>query len=111
MTFVGRARWLLLPGIFAPLLVLLSATAALALGVPFMAQELAAEQFRMIVAATVVGASVGYLAVREPERTLSFPFPLHNLCLLGIRATLWVFRLVGAWWLVAGALRLAHAAG
>jgi hypothetical protein len=26
-------------------------------------------------------------------------FPVHNLFLLGIGNTLWVFRLVGAWWL------------
>ena len=58
-------------------------------------------------AATVVGVSLGWLTVRETSGPLSFPFPLHNLFLLGIRATLWVFRLVGTWWLVAGLVRLA----
>jgi len=55
------------------------------------------------VALTVVGASLGYLAVREAAEPVTSPFPLHNLFLLGIRNTLWVFRVVGAWWLAASA--------
>jgi hypothetical protein len=34
------------------------------------------------------------------------PFPAHNLFLLGVRNLLWIFRLVGAWWIVRGALAL-----
>jgi hypothetical protein len=44
--------------------------------------------------------------VTLPGPSLRSPFPLHNLFLLGIRNTLWVFRLVGAWWLVAGVLQV-----
>ena len=55
---------------------------------------------------TVVSASLGYLLVREPEERLRCPFPLHNLLLLGIRQTLWIFRIVGAWWIVDGIRRL-----
>jgi len=30
------------------------------------------------------------------------PFPVHNFFLLGIRNLLWVFRLIGLWWLWRG---------
>jgi hypothetical protein len=60
----------------------------------------------VIVAATVVTASLGYLLVREPDARLRCPFPLHNLLLLGIRHTLWIFRVVGAWWLLNAVSRL-----
>ncbi len=59
VTFAARWRGPLMLGIFAPLFVLLAATSAEALGRPIMAAGWAALQFRMIVAATVVGASLG----------------------------------------------------
>jgi hypothetical protein len=31
---------------------------------------------------------------------------LHNFLLLGIRQTLWIFRIVGAWWIVDGVRRI-----
>jgi hypothetical protein len=46
-----------------------------------------------------------------PAAKLACPFPLHNFFLLGIRNTLWVFRLVGAWWLVDGCMSLIRAFG
>jgi hypothetical protein len=35
----------------------------------------------------------------EQQRTAAAAFPVHNFYLLGIRAILWIFRLVGAWWI------------
>ena len=39
-------------------------------------------------------------------RLPAIDFPVHNLFLLGVRNTLWVFRLVGLWWLVSWILWL-----
>jgi len=108
-TFAARWRWFLTAGIFVPLTGLLAATLALAADLPIVPQRWAALQFRALVAATVVAASVGYRSVRAADERLTFPFPLHNLCLLGIRATLWVFRLVGVWWLAEAAVAIARA--
>ena len=53
----------------------------------------------------VVLASLAYRtapASLEPRSA----FPAHNLLLLGIGNTLWVFRLVGVWWLAAAGWQL-----
>ena len=107
MTFAAHWRGPLMLGIFAPLFVLLAATSAEALGRPVMAQEWAALQFRLIVAATVVGASLGYHGVRRADEPPLLPVPAAQPSPARDPATLWVFRLVGAWWLLAGLLRLA----
>jgi len=99
LTFVSRRRAWIAAGIFAPLALLLIATAALALGHPFLAPAWNRLQFRTIVALTVVSVSLAYRTIARPQAPLVSPFPLHNLFLLGIRATLWVFRIVGALWL------------
>src|SRR5262245_49388015 len=109
LTFVHRRRLLIALGIFAPLALLIAGTAALALGRPFMAHEWNRLQFRTIVAVTVVGASLGYRTVPSPATPLRGAFPLHNLYLLGIRATLWVFRIVGAVWLAMTVMALVRA--
>jgi hypothetical protein len=105
LTFLERFRVPLGLGIFVPLLLLLGGSLARALGQPLLPHELNALQFRTVVALTVVGVSVAYMAVSSPVEPLACPFPLHNLFLLGIGNTLWVFRLVGAWWLVDAFLR------
>ncbi len=54
--------------------------------------------FRGLVALSVLG--VALLHRRSPaRRPPSFPFPIHNLALLGVRATLLVFLGVGLYWL------------
>ncbi len=106
LTFARRAHLPIAAGIFVPLVVLLAATLAGAAGWPILSHDTTALQFRVIVAVTVVSASLGYLLVREPDERLRFPFPLHNLLLLGIRQTLWVFRIVGAWWILDGIRRV-----
>ena len=109
LTFVTNARAPIAVGIFVPLVLLLGGSLAAAAGRPILAHEWNAWQFRVSVAFTVFSASLAYRTVRIPADTLAFPFPLHNFFLLGIRNTLWVFRVVGLWWLADGAISLARA--
>lgn len=99
-TFLQTWRWPLRLGIFVPLLFLLAALAASAAGqrapVPF-----ATAWFKLVIGVTVNLAAFGYLASRE-QAPLSVPFPVHNFFLLGVRNLLWVFRLVGLWWIWQG---------
>jgi len=100
--FVNRHRIAIGIGIFAPLAVLLAGTLLRALGAASLSHGANAQQFRVIVAATVVLVSFAYRWSAPAEHPRS-PFPVHNLFLIGIRNTLWVFRIVGGWWLLAAA--------
>jgi hypothetical protein len=106
--FVFRFRIVIGLGIFVPLTWLIVASLAEAAGLPLLSHDTNALVFRLVVAATVVAASIApfVVAFPAPEPPLRCPFPLHNLFLLGIRNVLWVFRIVGAWWLIDGLLRL-----
>jgi hypothetical protein len=99
--FVHTARWPLRLGIFVPLLLLLGTLAAAAAGrdVPV---EAVTDLFRLLIGVTVNVAAWGYLAAR-PARPARVPFPVHNFFLLGVAPLLWVFRLVGIWWIWLGA--------
>ena len=99
-SFLQTWRWPLRLGIFVPLLFLLTALAASAAGQPAPV-PLATAWFQLVVAVTVNVAAFGYLAAGE-QAPLAVPFPVHNFFLLGIRNLLWVFRLVGLWWLWLG---------
>ena len=105
LAFLERARLPLRLGIFAPLLLLLAALVAAALGERRWLDP-AVALFQGIVGITVNVAAFGYLAAtpRVPARV---PFPAHNFFLLGIRNLLWVFRLVGIWWIVVAVLFVA----
>ena len=94
-------------GIFLPLAVLLGGTLLAASRVEVLPHAVNALQFRVIVALTVVTVSLAYRSAQPSEAPRS-AFPVHNLFLLGIRNTLWVFRIVGGWWLIAAALRFAR---
>jgi len=107
--FVHRHRVAIRLGIFVPLAILLGSTLLSALGFRSLPRGLNALQFRVIVAATVVLVSLAYRAA-PPSPNPQSAFPVHNLALLGIRNTLWVFRIVGAWWLLDAALRLMRSA-
>ena len=110
VAFLDRARLPLRLGIFVPLLLLLAALVAAALGGRRWLGP-ATALFQLLVGITVNVAAFGYLAATpppddgEPARP---PFPAHNFFLLGIRNLLWVFRLVGIWWIAVGALALAR---
>jgi hypothetical protein len=98
--FLQRARWPLRLGIFAPLVALLAALALTALGRP-VPLPAAVAVFQLAVGLTVNAAAWGYLAT-PGRRPLESPFPVHNFYLLGVRTLLWIFRLVGIWWIARG---------
>jgi hypothetical protein len=99
-TFLHAWRWPLRLGIFVPLLFLLTALAASAVGQPAPV-PLATAWFKLVVGVTVNVAALGYFASRQ-QPPLSVPFPVHNFFLLGVRNLLWIFRLVGLWWIWQG---------
>lgn len=99
-SFLHAWRWPLRLGIFVPLLFLLTALAASAAGQPAPV-EIATAWFKLVVGITVNVAALGYLAARE-HAPIEVPFPVHNFFLLGVRNLLWVFRLVGIWWIWQG---------
>src|SRR5436305_3431771 len=104
-TFLNAWRWPLRLGIFVPLLLLLAALATTALGRP-VPLDGATNLFRLAIGVTVNVAAWGYLLVRE-RAPLAVPFPVHNFFLLGVRSLLWIFRLVGIWWIALGGAGLA----
>ena len=64
--------------------------------------------FQGSVALSVVATALLHRWQRPPVgfEPIPFPFPLHNLALLGIRNTLIVFAVVGLWWIYLSAQRL-----
>lgn len=111
-TFAHRARLPLRAGIFLPLLALLGTLGAAGFGAAgpgVVSQATLAtvtDAFRLVIGLTVNVAAWGWYAVRQPDEAPRVPFPVHNFFLLGVRALLWILRLVGIWWIVAGAAGL-----
>ncbi len=105
-SFLASWRWPLRAGIFVPLLILLGTLAAAAFGRPAPVGN-ATALFKLVVGITVNLAALGYLPMPPmppiPGRLpTAVPFPVHNFFLLGVRNLLWVFRLVGIWWIWQG---------
>lgn len=102
-SFLAAWRWVLRAGIFVPLLILLGTLAAAALGRPAPVAS-ATALFKLVVGLTVNLAAFGYLTMPPVPGRLptAVPFPAHNFFLLGVRNLLWVFRLVGIWWIWQG---------
>ncbi len=98
LSWVDRLRLPLRLGIGLPLAALL-ATLALAATGRTAPTDLVTDLFRFLVGLTVhvaaLGSSLGRL-----HSTPRAAFPPHNFSLLGVRTTLWIFRLVGLFWLV-----------
>ena len=83
-----------------PLLLLLATLAAAASGLEAPVEEVTAF-FKLAIGITVNLAAFGYPFVRD-RSPAAVPFPAHNFFLLGVRNLLWVFRLVGIWWIWQG---------
>jgi hypothetical protein len=99
--WLDRLRLPLRAGIALPLLGLLGTLGAAAAGaVGPGAGALATDLFRFVVGLTVNLAALGPLAGRTGAGAPRAAFPLHNFSLLGVRNLLWIFRLVGLWWMV-----------
>lgn len=107
--FAWSWRHVLRLGIFLPLLILVAALAAAALGAAVPLAE-AVDLFRLSVGITVNLAAWGYLLAR-PRHPARVPFPVHNFFLLGLWPLLWIFRLVGIWWIWKGGAGLLAALG
>lgn len=104
-TFLRAWRWPLRLGIFVPLLVLLVSILAASLGRELLPLPEATAFFQLCVGITVNVAALGSLFGRERAplpAPLDVPFPAHNFFLLGVRTLLWIFRLVGIWWIWRG---------
>lgn len=110
--FVWTERWRLplRAGIGLPLLALLGALALAALGRPA-PLPLVTEIFRLVIGITVHVAALGPFVPAPADPSPRAVFPIHNFALLGVRGILWIFRLVGLWWIVAAGLALARQAG
>ncbi len=97
--FADALKLALRAGIFLPLLLLLlGSLAATALGRAVPLASITA-LFQLVVGVTVNLAALGPWLGRPVERA-AVPFPVHNFFLLGVRNLLWIFRLVGLWWIV-----------
>jgi hypothetical protein len=111
--WLDRLRLPLRLGIGAPLLFLLG-TLAMAASGRAAPTALAVDLFRLVVGLTVNVAALGpWLGPSHDTRAspLRAAFPAHNFSLLGIRAILWIFRIVGVYWIwVAGRALLARLA-
>ena len=101
-TFVDAWRWPLRLGIFLPLLALLVALTAAAFGRQIVPLPVVTAFFQLVIGLTVNLAAFGSFFVRDERSTVEVPFPVHNFFLLGVRALLWIFRLVGLWWIWKG---------
>lgn len=107
--FVDRFRLPLRLGIGLPLGLLLGALVAFSAGAGDWTEP-ATALFRLSVGLTVHLAALGPW-LGSPREQSRPAFPVHNFYLLGIRTILWIFRLVGIWWIVAGGMYWLQAAG
>lgn len=108
--FVARwypALWVL---VVLPVLAYLGLAAAEIVGRPLLAPRAAAWLFKVPIAAAVVAVSFLWPTGRVLTNDPAVGFPPHNLFLLGVSNTLWIFRVVGLVWLAQAAVALALAA-
>ena len=80
---------------------LVLAAAAIA-GSTLVPLEAARWAFKIPIAAAVVALSFGWPLGRMLRRNPAIDLPAHNLSLLGVQWTLWIFRIVGLFWLGQG---------
>ena len=97
--FCSRFAPLLRAGIFIPLVWYVITMTLTALNLIHFPDDWNHFIFQFFIAITVVSISFLYWIGKEID-TPSFPFPIHNLFLLGMQNTLMVFRLVGIWWII-----------
>jgi hypothetical protein len=95
-------------GILGSLAALFALSLASGLGTPAgLRAEDAVEVFRAGVALTVL--PLGWLSTSRGSPSAGrMPFPVHLQALLGTAFVLWLFRLVGLWWLAAAVLYAAR---
>lgn len=99
--WADRRRTVLLAGILGSLALFLAAALLVAFGhLAPVSHEDAASGFRLAIALTVL--PLGWLGPSSaPAAHLRAPFPVHIQALVGSVVVVWLFRLVGLWWLLA----------
>jgi hypothetical protein len=100
---VARERNLLGAFIVLPVSIYLVNAALVLAELPAIAPDDAVWLFKIPVAAAVVTLSFAWPLGRTMTIDPAIDFPPHNLALLGVVNTLWIFRLVGLLWLAQGA--------
>ena len=85
--------------IFLPVSIYLANALLTITGHGFLPLETARAAFKIPIAVAVVTLSFAWPLGSRLTREPAIDFPAHNLSLLGVAATLWVFRIVGLFWL------------
>jgi hypothetical protein len=105
LRFCAEHALLLRVGILVPVLGYFLLGGLEALGISSLPLDLRRHLFRVSIALSVLGVTL--LHRRSPaQRPAGFPFPIHNLALLGVRWTLLIFLVVGLYWLGLSVLAL-----
>ncbi len=97
--FVDKFKIPVSLGIFLPLIFYVITTSLIPFGIEVLTIPWERFVFRFFIALTVVSVSFLYRMQDIKDTEISFPFPVHNLFLLGIRSILWIFRIMGIWWI------------
>lgn len=106
LNFVDSAKIFLMPAILGTLTWYLSSVVIgeINSGWRYLQRDTLVQIFKVVIAFTVLSSSFLYKLGKNVEPVHSV-FPVHNFFLLGIRWILWVFRIVGAWWIVQWVLK------
>lgn len=99
--FCSRFGWPIRAGIFIPLLWYVATMVFVGFHLISFPLDWNRFIFQFTIAITVVSVALGFRLGRDVHPT-RFPFPIHNLFLLGARNVLVIFFLVGAWWIFIG---------
>lgn len=99
---VARGRTVLRALIVLPVLIYLVNAALTVAELPAIPLDDAVWLFKLPIAAAVVTLSFAWPLGRTMTNDPAIGFPPHNLFLLGVVNTLWIFRIVGLLWLAQG---------
>lgn len=100
-SFLHRWRWVIRAGIFLPLVSLLACLALAANGVPTPLGTITGF-FQLCVGTTVAATAFLWPLERLPREPIVPAVPVHTFFLLGVLPLLWIFRIVGLWWIWKG---------
>jgi len=96
---VAAGRLVVFALVLLPVLIYLGNALLTIAGHGFLPLDTARAVFKIPIAVAVVSLSFAWPLGSKLARGPAIDFPAHNLSLLGVSWTLWVFRLVGLFWL------------